>query len=58
MSPDNSQILYAFTESPIAGKGGEVFRSINGGQDWIKIDQSKSFKTISLNNDNPTEVIS
>ncbi len=58
VSPDNSQILYAFTESPIAGVGGEVYRSLNSGLDWSKIDQSKQFVTIALNNDNPLEIIS
>ena len=57
ISPDNSQILYVNTESPIGPKGGEVFRSDDGGQTWSKIDQNNYLQSVALNQDNPTEVI-
>ncbi len=58
ISPDNSNILFAIAESPIAGMSGEVFRSLDGGLNWTKIDQSKSFKSLALHDNNPTDIIS
>ena len=57
MSPDNPHILYVSTESPISGKGGEVFRSMDGGEEWSKIDQNKSYKSLALYNDDPSDII-
>ena len=57
LSPEDSQTLYTITESPVAGIGGEVYKSTNGGQNWTKIDQDLKFKALTLYINNATDVI-